>query len=105
MTIKWVKVDPLVMNGEPFCFATRLTVRNLLEMRAAGLTPSAMLANHPELRRVGIAEAFRYAAENRERYADFFAGDGALRGPGFSAEEAAAFPEPLRSLRGVVVSG
>jgi len=105
MTIKWVKVDPLVMNGEPFCYATRLTVRNLLEMRAAGLTPSAMLANHPELRRVGIAEAFRYAGDNRDRYADFFAADGALRGPGFSAAEAAAFPEPLRALKGVVVTG
>ena len=30
MTIKWVKSDPLVMNGEPFCYGTRLTVRNLL---------------------------------------------------------------------------
>jgi len=39
MTIKWVKVDPLVMNGEPFCFGTRLTVRNVLEMRRNGLTP------------------------------------------------------------------
>lgn len=104
MTIKWVKVDPLVMNGEPFCYATRLSVRNLLEMRAAGMTPSAMLANHPELRGVGIAEAFRYAADNRERYPDFFAEDGALRGPGFSADEATAFPEPLRELKGVVVS-
>ena len=27
MTIKWVKSDPLVMNGEPFCYGTRLTVR------------------------------------------------------------------------------
>ncbi len=58
MTIKWVKSDPLVMNGEPFCYGTRLTVRNLLEMRANGLTPAEMLAEHPELRRVGIAEAF-----------------------------------------------
>jgi uncharacterized protein (DUF433 family) len=104
MTIKWVKVDPLVMNGEPFCFATRLTVRNLLEMRANGLNPSAILAENPELRRVGIAEAFRYAAENRERYGDFFESDGSLRGPGFGADEAAAFPEHLRDLRGVVVS-
>ena len=62
MTIKWVKSDPLVMNGEPFCYGTRLTVRNLLEMRSDGLTPAEMLAEHPELRRVGIAEAFRYAA-------------------------------------------
>jgi uncharacterized protein (DUF433 family) len=105
MTVKWVKVDPLVMNGEPFCYATRLTVRNLLEMRANGLTPSAMLAQHPELRRVGIAEAFRYAANNQLRYADFFEADGTLRGPAFSADEASVFPEHLRDLRGVVVSG
>ncbi|HWH23794.1 MAG TPA: DUF433 domain-containing protein [Candidatus Limnocylindria bacterium] len=102
MTIKWVKVDPLVMNGEPFCFGTRLSVRNLLEMRASGLSPSAMLAEHPELRRVGIAEAFRFAADNRERYAEFFEPDGSLRGPGFSAEEVAAFPDDLRDLRGIV---
>jgi uncharacterized protein (DUF433 family) len=104
MTVKWVKVDPLVMNGEPFCYATRLTVSNLLEMRANGLTPSAMLAQHPELRHIGIAEAFRYAADNRARYADFFETDGSLRGPGFSVDEAAVFPEHLRELRGVVVS-
>ena len=47
MTVKWVKVDPLVMNGEPFCYATRLTVRNLLEMRANGLTPSEMITPQP----------------------------------------------------------
>jgi uncharacterized protein (DUF433 family) len=105
MTIKWVKADPLVMNGEPFCYATRLTVRNLLEMRANGLTPAEMMTRSPELRRVGIAEAFRFAAENRARYADFFDKDGALRGPGFSADEAAGLPEHLRGLRGVVVAG
>ena len=104
MTIKWVKVDPLVMNGEPFCYATRLSVRNLLEMRANGLTPSAIMANHPELRRIGIAEAFRFASENRARYLAFFETDGSLSGPGFSAEEASALPEHLRSLGGVVSS-
>ena len=104
MTIKWVKVDPLVMNGEPFCFATRLTVRNLLEMRSNGLNPAAILADNPELRRVGIAEAFLYASENRTRYDKFFESDGSLRGPGFSAEEAAGLPEHLRSVSGVVTS-
>jgi uncharacterized protein (DUF433 family) len=103
VTVKWVKVDPLVMNGEPFCYATRLTVRNLLEMRANGLTPAEMIARSPELRRVGIAEAFKYAAENRSRYGDFFEKDGSLRGPGFTADEAGALPEHLRSMRGVVV--
>ena len=102
MTIKWVKIDPLVMNGEPFCHNTRLTVRNLLEMRANGLSPSAILADNPELRRVGIAEAFRFAAENRQRYADFFTAEGTLRGPGFSEEEVILFPEHLREMPGVV---
>ena len=104
MTIKWVKSDPLVMNGEPFCYATRLTVRNLLEMRANGLTPAEMITRSPELRRVGIAEAFKFAAENRTRYDEFFEKDGSLRGPGFTADEAATFPEHLRGMSGVVVT-
>ena len=102
MTIKWVKADPLVMNGEPFCYGTRLTVRNILEMRANGLSPTEMLAENPELRRVGIAEAFRYAGENRARYEDFFEKSGKLRGPGFSAAETSRLPEHLRDLAGVV---
>jgi uncharacterized protein (DUF433 family) len=104
MTIKWVKVDPLVMNGEPFCYGTRLTVRNILEMRANGLTPAEMLAQNPELRRIGIAEAFRYAADNKSRYDDFFESNGTLRGSGFDADDASQLPEHLRDLTGVVVS-
>jgi len=103
MTIKWVKSDPLVMNGEPFCYGTRLTVRNLLEMRAAGMSPDEMIGNHPELRRVGIAEAFRFAAENRDRYSDFFEPNGTLRGAGFEADDARGLPEHLRGMSGVVV--
>lgn len=95
MTIKWVASDPLVMNGEPFCYGTRLTVRNILEMRRNGVTPDHMLAEHPELRRVGIAEAFRYAIEHRDRYAPFFEADGSLRGPGFDEEELGDLPEHL----------
>jgi uncharacterized protein (DUF433 family) len=104
MTIKWVASDPLVMNGEPFCYATRLTVRDLLEMRANGLSPDRMIANHPELRSVGIAEAFLYASEHPDRYRSFIEADGSLRGPGFEPEEAARLPEHLRAAVGVVVS-
>ena len=103
MTIKWVKSDPLVMNGEPFCYGTRLTVRNLLEMRSNDVTPSEMLSQHPELKPVGIAEAFRYAGQNRDRYAAFFEPDGSLRGPGFEAAAAEALPDHLREA-GVIVS-
>ncbi len=104
MTIKWVKVDPLVMNGEPFCYATRLTVRNVLEMRSNGLNPAAILAENPELRRVGIAEAYKFASENKPRYQAFFEADGTLKGPGFSDAEASGLPEHLRSLPGIVTT-
>src|SRR5207248_9399137 len=62
MTIRWVLTDPLVMNGEPFCYGTRLTVRNILELRRGGYTLTHMLKDHPELRRMGVAAAFAYAA-------------------------------------------
>jgi len=96
MTIKWVKSDPLVMNGEPFCYGTRLTVRNLLEMRGNGVSPAQMLSQHPELKPVGIAEAFRYAGQHRERYEAFFEPDGSLKGPGFEPEMAEGLPQHLR---------
>ena len=103
MTIKWVQVDPLVMNGEPFCYGSRLTVRQLLELRGNGYDLSRLIKDHPELRRVGIAAAWTYAADHPERYADFLAPDGSLIGPGFTEDEAADLPTPLRR-PGVVVT-
>jgi len=96
MTIKWVKSDPLVMNGEPFCYGTRLTVRNVLEMRSNGVTPAEMLSQHPELKPVGIAEAFRFAADHPERYEGFFEDGGSLKGPGFDPDTAQKLPQHLR---------
>jgi uncharacterized protein (DUF433 family) len=103
MTIKWVKIDPLVMRGEPFLYNTRLTVRQVLEMRRDGYSVARLLTDHPELREVGIAHAYRYATEHRERYAEFFGRDGSLLGPGFTDEEAAGLPQELR-VPGAVVA-
>jgi uncharacterized protein (DUF433 family) len=102
VTIKWVQQDPLVMNGEPFCYGSRLTVRQLLELRSNGYDLSRILTDHPELRTVGVAAAFTYAAAHRERYADFFDADGSLVGPGYSADEAAGLPSQYR-VPGVVI--
>src|SRR4029078_12724210 len=87
MTIKWVQQDPLVMNGEPFCYGSRLTVRQLLELRSNGYDLTMILKDHPELSVLGIAAAYVYAADHKERYAEFFARNGSLVGPGYSAEE------------------
>ena len=102
MTIKWVQVDPLVMNGEPFCHGTRLTVRNILELRSNGYTLTRMLKEHPELRRMGVAAAYAYAAGHRARYSEFFEADGSIAGPGYSAAEADGLPKQYR-LPGVVI--
>ncbi len=89
MTIKWVKSDPLVMNGEPFVYGTRLTVRRLLELRASGYDAKRLMGEMPELRVVGIARAYEFAAANREHYAEFFDANGQLQGPGLTPAEAA----------------
>ena len=102
MTIKWVVSDPLVMNGEPFCYGTRLTVRNILELRSSGYTLARMLKDHPELRRMGVAAAYEYAGRNRDQYADFFEPDGSLAGPGYSEAEADDLPSQYK-IPGVVI--
>jgi uncharacterized protein (DUF433 family) len=103
VTIKWVQRDPLVLNGEPFCYGSRLTVRQLLELRSNGYDLTRILKDHPELRVLGIAAAYVYAAEDRSRYADFFDADGSLFGPGYTESEAAALPEQYR-VPGIVVN-
>ena len=104
MTIKWVQVDPLVLNGEPFCYGSRVTVRQLLEMRAGGMTPGRILADHPELRSMGLAAAYCFAADHPDRYADFLGPNGSLLGPGYGVEEAGGLPEQYRR-PGVVIRG
>ncbi|MEO5918076.1 MAG: DUF433 domain-containing protein [Candidatus Limnocylindrales bacterium] len=102
MTIKWVQQDPLVMNGEPFCYGSRLTVRQLLELRRNGYGLVELTKDHPELKRMGIAAAYTFAADHRDRYAEFFEADGSLVGPGYSAAEAADLPDHYR-VAGIVV--
>jgi uncharacterized protein (DUF433 family) len=96
MTIKWVQSDPLVMNGEPFCYGSRITVRQLLQLRSNGYDLARLIKDHPELKRVGVAAAYTYAADHQADYAEFFEPDGSLVGPGYSEIEAAGLPEQLR---------
>jgi uncharacterized protein (DUF433 family) len=102
VTIKWVKVDPLVMNGEPFIYNSRLTVRQLLQLRSNGYTLVDLLKDYPELRTMGVAAAYCYAADHRDRYAEFFEADGSLAGPGYTEDEAAGLPDQYRR-SGIVV--
>ena len=90
------------MNGEPFCYGSRLTVRQLLELRRNGYGLTQLIKDHPELKRMGIAAAYTYAADHRDRYADFFDANGSLMGPGYTDAEAADLPDHYRAA-GIVV--
>jgi len=68
-------------------------------MRRDGYTVAQLLREHPELRVVGIAHAYLFAAEHRDRYREFFGRDGALTGPGFTDEEASVLPRISASRR------
>jgi uncharacterized protein (DUF433 family) len=102
MTIKWVKVDPLVQNGEPFLYGTRLTVRQVLELRRNGYTLADLTKDHPELRTMGVAAAYCYAADHPDRYAEFLEPGGGLVGPGYTEAEASGLPRQYRR-PGVVI--
>ena len=81
---------------------SRLTVRQLLEMRAGGYDLTQIKTDHPELRTLGIAAAYVFAAAHRDRYVEFFEPDGTLAGPGYTPEEAAGLPAQYR-VPGIVV--
>ena len=77
-------------------------MRQLVEARAGGQDLTRLLMDHPELRVVGIAAAYAYAAAHRERYEEFFEPDGSLAGPGYTEAEAAGLPAQYR-IPGVVI--
>lgn len=68
MTIRWVREDPLALAGEPYLHNSRLTVRQLLELRRAGRSTAEILRDHPELRSAGIDAAFAWAEEHADRF-------------------------------------
>ena len=89
--------------ASPSATTRRLTVRQLLELRSNGYDLTRVLKDHPELRVVGVAAAYAFAAAHRERYADFFEADGSMIGPGYTDAEAAILPVQYR-IPGVVTS-
>ena len=70
-----------------------------------GLTPADDdRPSNPELRHVGIASAFAFAAAERGRYASFFEADGSLGAPASARPRRRDLPEHLRTAMGIVVT-
>lgn len=58
-----IVVDPEIMVGKPTVRGTRITVELILRKLGAGMTPDAILADHPRLTIDDIRAAQAYAAE------------------------------------------
>ena len=91
------------MNGEPFCYGTRLTVRNILELRSAGYTLAADAQGPPRApahgRRRGVRVRRRATATGTPTSSSRTARS---RGPGYSEAEADGLPSQYR-IPGVVI--
>ncbi len=58
-----IAIDPGVMVGKPCIKGTRITVELVLRKLAAGMTPEAIIGDHPHLTTEDIRAAVTYAAD------------------------------------------
>jgi len=61
-----ITVDPAVRSGKPCIKGTRITVYDILEYLAGGMTEDQVLTDFPDLRRDDIRACLAFAAA-RER--------------------------------------
>lgn len=57
-----IEVNPAVCSGKPVIRGTRIMVRNILGMIAAGYSAERVLEAYPELQREDVMAALEYAA-------------------------------------------
>lgn len=58
-----ISVDPAVRSGKPTIRGTRITVSDILEYLAGGMSKEAILADFPDLTEHDVRAALRYAAD------------------------------------------
>ena len=62
-----VSVNPAVRSGKPCIKGTRITVYDVLEYLAGGMTEDAILSDFPDLTRDDIRAALAFAAARERR--------------------------------------
>ena len=63
MTHQRIETNPGVMDGKPVIRGTRVPVELVLRKLGAGMSPDAILADHPRLTRDDILAAQAFAAD------------------------------------------
>jgi uncharacterized protein (DUF433 family) len=65
-----ITVTPSVRNGKPCVRGTRITVADVLEYLAGGMSESDILADFPDLRSEHIRAVLAFAAARERRLVD-----------------------------------
>ena len=58
-----IEIDPDIMGGKPVIRGTRIPVETVLRKLGSGMTPDAIIADHPRLTRDDIFAAQIFAAD------------------------------------------
>ena len=64
-----IAIDPAVRSGKPYIKGTRITVYDILEYLAGGMSEDAVLQDFPSLSREDIRAALEFAALREKRLA------------------------------------
>ena len=62
-----ISIDPAVRFGKPCVRGTRVTVGDILEYLAGGMSEDELLSDFPQLTREDIRACLAYAAERERR--------------------------------------
>ena len=62
-----ITLNPEIRSGKPLIRGTRITVADILEYLAGGMSPEEILADFPSLEEADIRAALAFAAERERR--------------------------------------
>jgi uncharacterized protein (DUF433 family) len=66
----WITVTPGVRSGKPCLLGTRITVVDVLEYLAGGMTEAELLADFPDVRPEHIRAVLAFAAARERRLSE-----------------------------------
>ena len=67
-----ISIDPTIRSGKPCIKDTRITVYNILEYLAGGMTEKEILEDFPSLSKEDIQATLAFAADRERRLAASF---------------------------------
>ena len=66
-----ISIDPEIRSGKPYIKGTRITVYDVLEYLAGGMSENEILSDFPDLKREDIRAVLAFAAARERRIANF----------------------------------